>query len=316
MFTKQLNHTQSNKWLLAGIVALLVLAGCSGAPSQATQAPTQAVPVTGSTATVEPMSTPEKSATSSSGSDDIYGDQSPTKGASLSDDSAEVKIAQSAELGNYLVDENGMALYIFTKDAPGVTNCSGQCLANWPPFLTEKPPKGDDGVDESKLGTITLADGSLQVTYEDLPLYYWIGDKKPGDTTGQNVGEVWFVVDPAVGVTPFFGEGAKVEVAQNAALGSFLVDAKGMTLYLFTKDTPGVSNCSGQCLVNWPPFLTEKAPLAGNGVDAAKLGTITLADGTKQVTYDNLPLYYYIKDVNPGDTTGQNVGEVWFVVAP
>ncbi|HWR67159.1 MAG TPA: hypothetical protein VN364_13660 [Bellilinea sp.] len=119
------------------------------------------------------------------------------------------------------------------------------------------------------------------------------------------------------GSTPAPGStiGMEIKVSSNATLGKFLVDEDGMTLYLFTKDTPGVSNCTGNCLTAWPPLLTVGSPRADDGV-VGKLGTITLADGTLQVTYNDMPLYYYISDVNPGDTVGQNVGGVWFVVAP
>lgn len=116
---------------------------------------------------------------------------------------------------------------------------------------------------------------------------------------------------PAPGSTT----GMEIKVSSSATLGKYLVDEDGMTLYLFTKDTPGVSNCTGNCLTAWPPLLTVGTPRADDGV-VGKLGTITLADGTLQVTYNDIPLYYYISDVNPGDTVGQNVGGVWFVVAP
>lgn len=119
------------------------------------------------------------------------------------------------------------------------------------------------------------------------------------------------------GSTPAPGSttGMEIKVSSNATLGKFLVDEDGMTLYLFTKDTPGVSNCTGSCLTAWPPLLTIGNPRADDGV-VGKLGTITLADGSLQVTYNDMPLYYYISDVSPGDTVGQNVGGVWFVVAP
>lgn len=104
-------------------------------------------------------------------------------------------------------------------------------------------------------------------------------------------------------------------VSSKSGLGNFLVDGKGMTLYLFTNDTPGVSNCSGGCLQAWPPLLVDGDPAAGEGV-AGKLGVIVRADGSRQVTYNDMPLYYYAADSKPGDTTGQGVGGVWFVVEP
>ncbi|MCB0859014.1 MAG: hypothetical protein KDB57_12975, partial [Solirubrobacterales bacterium] len=107
-----------------------------------------------------------------------------------------------------------------------------------------------------------------------------------------------------------------VTVTQNDTLGSFLADGNGMTLYLFLKDEPGVTNCYGTCAENWPPLLVEGDPVAGDGVDAAMLGTTERTDGAIQVTYNGWPLYYYAKDVAPGDTVGQEVGNVWYVVSP
>lgn len=109
---------------------------------------------------------------------------------------------------------------------------------------------------------------------------------------------------------------ANLAVSQNDELGSFLVDADGMTLYLFTKDTENTSNCYDDCASAWPPLLTDGEPVAGEGVDAALLGTTERTDGTIQVTYGGWPLYYWVKDAAPGDTTGQDVGEVWYVVSP
>ena len=107
-----------------------------------------------------------------------------------------------------------------------------------------------------------------------------------------------------------------INVATDPTLGQILVDGKGMTLYIFTNDTPDQSNCSGNCLANWPPLLTQGNPTLGTGVDASLVGTATLADGTQIVTYDHQPLYYFIHDTNPGDTNGQGVGSVWYVINP
>jgi predicted lipoprotein with Yx(FWY)xxD motif len=109
---------------------------------------------------------------------------------------------------------------------------------------------------------------------------------------------------------------ATVNVGQNQTLGSFLVDSKGMTLYLYTVDTPNLSNCYGPCAVAWPPLLTKGAPIAGPGVTALLLGTIIRTEGTTQVTYNGWPLYYFATDKVPGDTTGENVQNVWFVITP
>jgi predicted lipoprotein with Yx(FWY)xxD motif len=109
---------------------------------------------------------------------------------------------------------------------------------------------------------------------------------------------------------------ATVNLGGNSQYSSFLVDGKGMSLYLYTKDTPGTSNCYGSCAKAWPPLLTTGAPVAGSGVDASKFGTTTRTDGTTQVTYNGWPLYYYVEDQQAGDTTGQGVGSVWYLVTP
>ena len=236
---------------------------------------------------------------------------------------ATVMIANDPKLGAFLVDSKGMSLYIFTKDTPGVSNCSGKCLAAWPALVASGDLVAGSGV-AGKLDVITRADdGTKQVTYNGYPLYYWKNDKAPGDTTGQGVGGVWFVVPPtatttlptAAPTTAPAAAAATVMLSHDAKLGDFLVDGKGMTLYIFTKDTPGVSNCSGGCLTAWPPLVASGDLVAGTGV-TGKLGFITRSDGTKQVTYNDMPLYYWASDVKPGDMTGQGVGGVWFLMSP
>ena len=125
------------------------------------------------------------------------------------------------------------------------------------------------------------------------------------------------IISACGAATPVKATGAAVvDVGQNANLGSFLVDSKGMTLYLYTKDTPNTSNCYGACATAWPPLLTTGAPVAGSGVTAGMLGTTKRTDGTTQVTYNGWPLYYWKNDKAPGDTTGENVQNVWFVITP
>ena len=100
------------------------------------------------------------------------------------------------------------------------------------------------------------------------------------------------------------------------SLGTILVDGKGRSLYMYGADTQGSgkSACAGACLAAWPPLTG--APSAGSGVDASKLGTITGTDGSTQVTYNGWPLYYFAKDSAAGQTTGQGVGGIWWVVSP
>jgi len=113
--------------------------------------------------------------------------------------------------------------------------------------------------------------------------------------------------------------GEKIAVANHPKYGPILVDDKGMTVYLFVKDTGTASTCYAQCATFWPPVLTTGKPQAGVGVDASLLGATTRTDGKVEVTYAGHPLYYFATDKAPGDTTGQGVngfGDLWWVVKP
>jgi predicted lipoprotein with Yx(FWY)xxD motif len=106
---------------------------------------------------------------------------------------------------------------------------------------------------------------------------------------------------------------------RNGKLGTFLVGAKGMTLYLFEKDKTSKSTCSGQCAQFWPPLLTSGKPKASGKAKSSLLGTTKRSDGKRQVTYKGHPLYYFVQDKKPGDTTGQDFlgfGAKWYVLAP
>ena len=107
-----------------------------------------------------------------------------------------------------------------------------------------------------------------------------------------------------------------VEVATNDALGPYLVGADGMSLYLFLNDSENMSACYDRCAENWPPLLVEGELGAGEGVDASLLGTTERTDGAVQATYNGWPLYYWVNDEAPGDITGQDVGEVWYLLSP
>jgi predicted lipoprotein with Yx(FWY)xxD motif len=113
--------------------------------------------------------------------------------------------------------------------------------------------------------------------------------------------------------------GSTIAVATNAKLGQILVDGKGMTVYLFLKDTGTASTCYTTCAQFWPPVLTTGAPQAGTGAQTSLLGTTTRTDGKVQVTYAGHPLYYFLSDKASGDTTGQGVngfGALWWVMSP
>jgi len=112
--------------------------------------------------------------------------------------------------------------------------------------------------------------------------------------------------------------------SQNLILGisgttgsQYLTAYNGMTLYTYSKDTPGKSNCTGTCATNWPPYtVASAADINVSAATTGTVGTVARADGSLQVTYNGAPLYFYIKDTKPGDTTGSGVGGVWFLAKP
>lgn len=103
----------------------------------------------------------------------------------------------------------------------------------------------------------------------------------------------------------------------SSGAGQIVVDAKGMSVYFFTKDVKdsGTSACTGACIAAWPPVLTESDSPSVEGVTAT-VGTIPTPEGKKQVTINGLPVYYYVKDKAAGDITGQGVNDVWYLVSP
>jgi predicted lipoprotein with Yx(FWY)xxD motif len=112
---------------------------------------------------------------------------------------------------------------------------------------------------------------------------------------------------------------ATIDMTKNPQLGSILTDSKGNTVYVFAKDSKGMSNCNGACASVWPPVTTTGKPTAGNGVVASKLGTTKRSDGSTQITYGGRPLYTYTADTSPGDVTGNGVntyGGLWYAVQP
>jgi predicted lipoprotein with Yx(FWY)xxD motif len=101
--------------------------------------------------------------------------------------------------------------------------------------------------------------------------------------------------------------------------GSFLTNSAGRAVYLFLADSTGKSACDGACAAAWPPVIAAGQPTAAGSAQATDLGTITRSDGTKQVTYDGHPLYYFSGDTGPGTDKGQGIdgfGAKWWLVAP
>lgn len=105
-----------------------------------------------------------------------------------------VKVGNTQQLGDFLVDSAGMTLYTYKNDTEGTSTCVDSCAVEWPPYTVAPGTQLTKGPGiPGELGTITRADGSLQVTYNGHPLYHSSKDKKPGDTIGQGDNNLWFV---------------------------------------------------------------------------------------------------------------------------
>jgi predicted lipoprotein with Yx(FWY)xxD motif len=268
----------------------------------------------------------------------------PTVAPSSAPVAESIQVATDPKLGQYLTDAKGMTLYVYKNDTSGVSNCTGACAQAWPPFVVSSLPTVAQGV-TGTLSLITRSDGTQQVAINGRPLYFFASDKKPGDINGEGFKGIWNAVTPAgdpipapAAATPEatstsasggygYGNSASpteaataasseaIQVATSASIGKYLTDARGMTLYIFKSDSQGVSNCSGGCAQIWPPFVASSAPTAGAGV-TGKIGLITRADGSQQVTYNGMPLYFYQGDTKAGDINGQGLNNLWFAATP
>jgi predicted lipoprotein with Yx(FWY)xxD motif len=252
-----------------------------------------------------------------------------------------VLVGRANGMDPFLVDSRGMTLYILRKDTPGdgsaapvLWGCVSGCAANWPAYTPQAglPLLAGPGV-TGVLGVFTRPDGTRQVTYNGWPLYYFAGDKKPGDVNGDGVGNLWAaapvnmnrltftgLTSPLVsGVlptenVPAASHNPSIVIGGNPTLGDFLVDARYRTLYVFRRDYPGASHCAGECAANWPPYLVQQgSPTIEAGLTGL-VGVITRPDGARQVTLNGWPLYYFAGDLKPGDANGDGVNKNWSVI--
>lgn len=140
-------------------------------------------------------------------------------------------------------------------------------------------------------------------------------DARPQQAAGASP-EISVVPGAASAAPAVTASAGRLTVRTDAELGPVVSDGKGMTLYVFDKDTtPGTSSCTGDCATSWPPVPADGAGVS-TGLNQDLLGSITRTDGSKQLTLAGKPLYYYAKDTKPGDTNGQGVGKVWHASAP
>jgi predicted lipoprotein with Yx(FWY)xxD motif len=118
-------------------------------------------------------------------------------GESQSEAAAATVEAGSADVGDIVVDSEGMSLYMFVPDQEkGEPTCYDDCAQTWPALEADGEPTAGQGLEQSLLGTVERTDGTTQVTYNDLPLYLYAGDETAGDTNGQGISDVWWLLSP------------------------------------------------------------------------------------------------------------------------
>ena len=161
-------------------------------------------------------------------------------------------------------------------------------------------------------GCTTGSDGGQQDT---TPAESATTTEQAGTTAESGETETTAATESDATTTEAMADSPTVAVGSTDEYGDVLVDSEGVSLYLFTQDEEDASTCYGDCEDAWPPLTVDGDPTAGSDVTAS-LGTTERDDGSMQVTAEGWPLYYYAADSEPGDTEGQGVGDVWFLVTP
>lgn len=205
-----------------------------------------------------------------------------------------INISYKSEIGHYLVGPNGMTLYYFTENVNGKT-FNGPYLDLWSPFYVSNISVPKD-LNSKDFSVVTGGNGKPQIAYKGWPLYYYIGDSKPGETNGQGFKGLWYVMKPDY----------TVMIATNSKLGDYLVDANGMTLYYLEGESTSTIKCNGACLSFWPIFDVQKI-VAPSILGATDFQIFTRSDGKQQISYKGLPMYYFVADSQRGDINGNNL---------
>ena len=207
-------------------------------------------------------------------------------------------------LGEVFTDNAGMTLYTFNNDQADVSNCNDGCAIKWPPLIADEKAEAN-----GRFSIITRADNSKQWAVDDRPLYRWINDSNPGDTTGEEVNSVWYVAQ----VPPVSKWNTDVTTNGITNKVTVLTDTNHKTLYAFTEDksSPNGSSCNNGCAIEWPPLLAEE-----NDKASGDYTLVTRDNGDKQWAYRGIPLYRFVDDNIPGDTIGEDDESIWYVAQP
>jgi predicted lipoprotein with Yx(FWY)xxD motif len=197
-----MNRKTSSRILVA-IIVLLITAATVACASNPAGSPAPSTPVLTPPPTSTPSAAPSPSPTPTQSPTPTPTATTPPTSTATPSGAYTISIWNSNNLGTYLVDANGMALYFFAKDTVGKSTATVAVIANWPPFYVSAISV-PSSLNASDFAAITRDDGKKIIMYKGWPLYYYIGDKKAGDTNGQGIVGAWFVVNPlSFPPTPF-----------------------------------------------------------------------------------------------------------------
>ncbi|MEO1009652.1 MAG: hypothetical protein AAFX53_00005, partial [Bacteroidota bacterium] len=236
-------------------------------------------------------------------------------------DGEETELTGSYEPGEentfYITDDRGNTLYRFIPDFRDINTFTAEDFSNdavWPIFHVEID-KLPSLLNAEDFGSIDVF-GRSQLTFKGWPVYKFGQDAQRGDNFGVGFPRpgVWPIINPDTPEAPEKPENT-VQLGTDETFGSYLTDIEGNTLYFFSRDSKGSSECSGGCLDNWPLFYTEDLVLS-EGLEPDDFGTITREGGQMQTTYKGWPLYYFINDTESGQINGDGTGNVWYVAKP
>lgn len=222
-----------------------------------------------------------------------------------------VKIATSVNGSEQTSTEqrSGFSLYTFLLDSPGVSNCTGTCLSNWPALMAHA-----GAVASAPYTLVQRASGEMQWALNGMPLYFFAGDTAAGQVNGEAIGNNWYVARTVPVAVHNHATKNRLLMAQGSLINaSGAVDntRQNFTLYTFDPDPIGQITCFDGCLVVWPALY---AP--ADAQDFGDFSTIVrdYDTGIRQWAYKGKALYFYIGDTAAGQVTGEYTD--WTIARP
>jgi predicted lipoprotein with Yx(FWY)xxD motif len=239
----------------------------------------------------------------------------------VEDDQLMIQLIDNPDLGQILVDQNNQSIYFFAGDVAGESTCTGGCAAKWPAVLeAQYDLEISTELDLQDFGSIDRADGQKQLTYKGWPLYYFSPEsdgvlESAGLTLGDGAGGAFHIAKPDYSVLL-----ARQIVVEGADPITYLVDDRGVSLYLNNGDGDNTSNCNGGCAGVWPPFKTFDTMVLPSSLNQYDFSSTERQDELgPQLSFNGSPLYFFSNDEQkPGLVLGQAGGpnQSFFVTEP